>query len=51
MLLRPYLNDASSCASYLFGCGANAKLAVVDPHTGPSTTRSVQDPTTLREEL
>ena len=32
MLLRPFLNDASSCASYLFGCGTQAKLAVVDPH-------------------
>jgi len=33
MLLRPFLNDATSCASYLFGCGTQAKLAVVDPHT------------------
>lgn len=32
MLLRPFLNDATSCASYLFGCGSHAKLAVVDPH-------------------
>jgi hydroxyacylglutathione hydrolase len=32
MLLRPFLNDASSCASYLFGCTSHAKLAVVDPH-------------------
>jgi hydroxyacylglutathione hydrolase len=32
MLLRPFLNDASSCASYLFGCGTHAKLAIVDPH-------------------
>jgi hydroxyacylglutathione hydrolase len=32
VLLRPFLNDASSCASYLFGCGSHAKLAVVDPH-------------------
>ena len=32
MLLRPFLNDASSCASYLFGCGTHAKLAVVDAH-------------------
>src|SRR3989442_11521226 len=32
MLLRPFLNDASSCASSLFGCGTQAKLAVVDPH-------------------
>jgi hydroxyacylglutathione hydrolase len=32
MLLRPFLNNATSCASYLFGCGTHAKLAVVDPH-------------------
>jgi hydroxyacylglutathione hydrolase len=32
MLLRPFLNDASSCASYLFGCTTHARLAVVDPH-------------------
>ena len=32
MLLRPLLNDATSCASYVFGCGTRAKLAVVDPH-------------------
>jgi hydroxyacylglutathione hydrolase len=32
MLLRPFLYDASSCASYLFGCGTHARLAVVDPH-------------------
>src|SRR5436305_13034361 len=32
MLLRPFLNDATSCASYLFGCGTHGKLAVVDPH-------------------
>jgi hydroxyacylglutathione hydrolase len=32
MLLRPFLNDASSCASYLFGCGTHAQLAVVDSH-------------------
>jgi glyoxylase-like metal-dependent hydrolase (beta-lactamase superfamily II) len=32
MLLRPFLNDASSCASYLFGCTTHVKLAVVDPH-------------------
>ena len=32
MLLRPFLNQASSCASYLFGCGTHSKLAVVDPH-------------------
>jgi hydroxyacylglutathione hydrolase len=28
----PVLNDATSCASYVFGCGTHAKLAVVDPH-------------------
>jgi hydroxyacylglutathione hydrolase len=33
VLLRPFLNDASSCASYLFGCTSHNKLAVVDPHT------------------
>jgi glyoxylase-like metal-dependent hydrolase (beta-lactamase superfamily II) len=32
MLLRPFLNDARSCASYLFGCGTHSELAVVDPH-------------------
>jgi hydroxyacylglutathione hydrolase len=32
MPLRPFLNDATSCASYLFGCGTHTKLAVVDPH-------------------
>jgi glyoxylase-like metal-dependent hydrolase (beta-lactamase superfamily II) len=32
MLLRPFLNDATSCASYLFGCTSQSKLAVVDPH-------------------
>ena len=32
MLLRPFLNDAGSCASYLFGCMSHSKLAVVDPH-------------------
>jgi hydroxyacylglutathione hydrolase len=32
MLLRPFLNDEGSCASYLFGCGTHRKLAVVDPH-------------------
>src|SRR5437773_769140 len=32
MLLRPVLSDATTCASYLFGCGTQAKLAVVDPH-------------------
>src|SRR5262245_59251450 len=33
MLLRPFLNDAGCCASYLFGCTTHNKLAVVDPHT------------------
>jgi hydroxyacylglutathione hydrolase len=32
MLLRPFLNDAGSCASYLFGCTSHRKLAVVDAH-------------------
>jgi hydroxyacylglutathione hydrolase len=32
MLLRPFLNDGGSCASYLFGCTSHSKLAVVDPH-------------------
>ena len=32
MLLRPFLNDAGSCASYLFGCTSHSRLAVVDPH-------------------
>jgi glyoxylase-like metal-dependent hydrolase (beta-lactamase superfamily II) len=32
MLLRPFLNDAGSCASYLFGCTSHCKLAVVDAH-------------------
>ena len=32
MLLRPFLNDAGSCASYLFGCTSHNELAVIDPH-------------------
>jgi glyoxylase-like metal-dependent hydrolase (beta-lactamase superfamily II) len=32
MILRPFLSDAGSCASYLFGCTSHGKLAVVDPH-------------------
>jgi hydroxyacylglutathione hydrolase len=32
MLLRPFLSDAGSCASYVFGCTTHSKLAVVDPH-------------------
>ena len=34
MLLRPFLNDTGSCASYLFGCTSQSRLAVVDPHAG-----------------
>jgi hydroxyacylglutathione hydrolase len=32
MVLRPFLNDAGSCASYLFGCTTHSQLAVVDAH-------------------
>jgi glyoxylase-like metal-dependent hydrolase (beta-lactamase superfamily II) len=32
MLLRPFLLEATSCASYLFGCTSQRKLAVLDPH-------------------
>src|SRR5919109_4800152 len=32
MLLRPFLQEPGSCASYLFGCLTHDKLAVVDPH-------------------
>jgi glyoxylase-like metal-dependent hydrolase (beta-lactamase superfamily II) len=32
VLLRPFLNDAGSCASYVFGCTSQSRLAVVDPH-------------------
>jgi glyoxylase-like metal-dependent hydrolase (beta-lactamase superfamily II) len=32
VLLRPFLNDDGSCASYLFGCTTHSKLALVDPH-------------------
>jgi glyoxylase-like metal-dependent hydrolase (beta-lactamase superfamily II) len=32
MLLRPFLYDTTSCASYLFGCTSHKRLAVVDPH-------------------
>jgi glyoxylase-like metal-dependent hydrolase (beta-lactamase superfamily II) len=31
MLLRPFLHEEGSCASYLFGCTTYGKLAVVDP--------------------
>jgi hydroxyacylglutathione hydrolase len=34
MILRPFLNDAGSCASYLFGCTSHGKLAVVDANAG-----------------
>ena len=34
MLLRPFLNDAGSCASYLFGCLSRSALAVVDTVAG-----------------
>jgi glyoxylase-like metal-dependent hydrolase (beta-lactamase superfamily II) len=32
VLLRPFLNDHGSCASFLFGCTSHNKLAVVDAH-------------------
>lgn len=32
MVLRSFLNDETSCASYLFGCTSHGQLAVVDPH-------------------
>jgi hydroxyacylglutathione hydrolase len=32
MILRPFLFEPTSCASYLFGCGSRRELAVVDPH-------------------
>jgi glyoxylase-like metal-dependent hydrolase (beta-lactamase superfamily II) len=32
VILRPFLNEAGSCASYLFGCTTHSKLGVVDPH-------------------
>jgi hydroxyacylglutathione hydrolase len=32
MVLRPFLFEGTSCASYLFGCTSQHKLAVVDPH-------------------
>ncbi|HLB18974.1 MAG TPA: MBL fold metallo-hydrolase [Gaiellaceae bacterium] len=34
MLLRPFLFEETACASYLFGCLTERKLAVVDPHRG-----------------
>lgn len=32
MILRPFLVESTSCASYLFGCMSRHQLAVVDPH-------------------
>jgi hydroxyacylglutathione hydrolase len=32
VFFRQVLNDASACASYLFGCKSKARFAVVDPH-------------------
>ena len=32
MILRPFFVDATSCASYVFGCTSHHELAVVDPH-------------------
>jgi hydroxyacylglutathione hydrolase len=32
VILRPFLYDETACASYLFGCLTESKLAVVDPH-------------------
>ena len=32
MILRPFLYDETACASYLFGCLTQRRLAVVDPH-------------------
>src|SRR5947208_45007 len=32
VILRPFLFDETACASYLFGCLTESKLAVVDPH-------------------
>jgi hydroxyacylglutathione hydrolase len=32
VILRPFLFEATACASYLFGCLTQRKLAVVDPH-------------------
>lgn len=34
MILRPFLFEETACASYLFGCLTERKLAVVDPHEG-----------------
>jgi glyoxylase-like metal-dependent hydrolase (beta-lactamase superfamily II) len=32
MILRPFLLEATSCASYVAGCPSGRQLAVVDPH-------------------
>jgi hydroxyacylglutathione hydrolase len=32
MFFRQFLNEASACASYLFGCTSKDRFAVVDPH-------------------
>jgi glyoxylase-like metal-dependent hydrolase (beta-lactamase superfamily II) len=32
MVFRPFVFEATACASYLFGCLSHGKLAVVDPH-------------------
>jgi hydroxyacylglutathione hydrolase len=32
VILRPFLHEDTACASYLFGCLSEGKLAVVDPH-------------------
>jgi glyoxylase-like metal-dependent hydrolase (beta-lactamase superfamily II) len=32
MYFRQLLNDATACASYLFGCKTHSQFAVVDPH-------------------
>lgn len=32
MILRPFLVEETSCASYLFGCLTESRLGVVDPH-------------------
>jgi glyoxylase-like metal-dependent hydrolase (beta-lactamase superfamily II) len=32
VVLRPFLYEDTACASYLFGCLTERKLAVVDPH-------------------
>jgi hydroxyacylglutathione hydrolase len=32
VILRPFLNDHGSCASYLFGCTTHRQLAIVDAH-------------------